>query len=256
MPYDINAALERLEKNLSEVESAKSQVKETVATSENLQKIINNYCESLKSLNSEISTFVSEVNVFHSHQTATLDSAITKTKTTCDEVINKFSSDVKMSTDKFDETIAESIKAIDSENSKLTEQVDRMNSLYKSLINTANTVKDIEQKLDSISKELKVAKGENEQTLSTLKTAISRLASFIKSQIDSVHAAINTKSIDIITKADEKTIIICNQIKADISNLESIIDSYNRGLHKALNTNRWITIGGIIILIILHFIHL
>ena len=36
MAYDINTALERLEKNLSDVESAKLQVDETIATSESL----------------------------------------------------------------------------------------------------------------------------------------------------------------------------------------------------------------------------
>ena len=40
MAYDINAALERLETNLAEVESAKKQVEETIATRESLQQII------------------------------------------------------------------------------------------------------------------------------------------------------------------------------------------------------------------------
>ena len=39
MAYDINAALERLETDLAEVESAKKQVEETIATSESLQLV-------------------------------------------------------------------------------------------------------------------------------------------------------------------------------------------------------------------------
>ena len=66
MTYDINAALERLEKNLSDVESAKLQVEETIATSESLQQIIGKYSESLQTLNSEISLYVDAVKNFHS----------------------------------------------------------------------------------------------------------------------------------------------------------------------------------------------
>ena len=50
MAYDINAALERLENNLAEVESAKNQVEETIATSESLQQIIGRYTATLNSM--------------------------------------------------------------------------------------------------------------------------------------------------------------------------------------------------------------
>ena len=50
MAYDINAALERLETNLAEVESAKKQVDETIATSESLQQIIGRYTATLNSM--------------------------------------------------------------------------------------------------------------------------------------------------------------------------------------------------------------
>lgn len=50
MAYDINAALERLENNLAEVESAKKQVEETIATSESLQQIIGRYTNTLNAM--------------------------------------------------------------------------------------------------------------------------------------------------------------------------------------------------------------
>lgn len=50
MAYDINAALERLENNLAEVESAKKQVEKTIATSESLQQIIGRYTNTLNAM--------------------------------------------------------------------------------------------------------------------------------------------------------------------------------------------------------------
>lgn len=76
MAYDINAALERLETNLAEVESAKKQVEETIATSESLQQIIGRYSESLSSMGKDISAFIEEIRNYQGNKTSELDSAV------------------------------------------------------------------------------------------------------------------------------------------------------------------------------------
>lgn len=64
MAYDINAALERLENNLAEVESAKKQVEKTIATSESLQQIIGRYTNTLNAMGKDISSFIEEIRNF------------------------------------------------------------------------------------------------------------------------------------------------------------------------------------------------
>lgn len=64
MAYDINAALERLETNLAEVESAKKQVEKTIATSESLQQIIGRYTNTLNAMGKDISSFIEEIRNF------------------------------------------------------------------------------------------------------------------------------------------------------------------------------------------------
>ena len=54
MPYDINAALERLEKNLQNLDSAREQVENTVNASNNLKQIVIDYIESITELRSDI----------------------------------------------------------------------------------------------------------------------------------------------------------------------------------------------------------
>ena len=43
MPYDINTALERLEKNLQNLDSAREQVENTVNASNDLRQIVRDY---------------------------------------------------------------------------------------------------------------------------------------------------------------------------------------------------------------------
>ena len=88
MAYDINAALERLENNLAEVESAKKQVDETIATSENLQKIIGRYSDTLSTMGKDISVFIEEIRNYQDIETSELSSAVDAIKTSCVSIIS------------------------------------------------------------------------------------------------------------------------------------------------------------------------
>lgn len=76
MAYDINAALERLENNLAEVESAKKQVEKTIATSESLQQIIGRYTNTLNAMGKDISSFIEEIRNFQDINTSELSSIV------------------------------------------------------------------------------------------------------------------------------------------------------------------------------------
>lgn len=274
MAYDINAALERLEKNLSEVESAKKQVEETIATSESLQQIIGRYSDSLVELNSEISKFILEVQNYQSLKTSELDLAISKIKTSCEGVVIKFNTDVKDSKDAFNAELSETLTKFGYENNKLTEQVTKLNSLHDALDIATSEVKEIEKKMDGIAKVLKDSQGEQDRSLDNIKSSLTSLPANITSQIDGVINTININAVDLNTKADEieKSIVsaiqklntitsvlsetktICNAIKSDIAQLKKSMDFGLSEVGRAINVNRWILVIGIIVLIILHFI--
>ena len=274
MAYDINAALERLEKNLSEVESAKKQVEETIATSESLQQIIGRYSDSLVELNKEITKFIAEVHNYQSLKTSELDTAIKKIMTSCEVVISKFNVDVKTSTDAFNAKFSEAITKFGSVNNKLAEQVTKLSSLHGTLKDATSEIKEIERKLDEIAKNLKDSQAEQDRSLDNIKSSIDALPAKIKSQIDEVISTINVQANDLENKADEiktsaataiqklDTIIsvlsetksLCNGIKSDIAELKKSMDSGLTEVRSAINVNRWILIIGLIALVALHFI--
>ena len=274
MAYDINAALERLEKNLSEVESAKKQVEETIATSESLQQIIGRYSDSLVELNKEITKFIAEVHNYQSLKTTELDTAIKKIMTSCEAVISKFNVDVKTSTDAFNAKFSETITKFGSENNKLAEQVTKLSSLHGAFKDATSEIKEIERKLDEIAKNLKDSQAEQDRTLDNIKSSIDALPANFKSQVDSVSASINNHAKDLNNKIDaiksssestiqkldtiisvlSKTKTICNGIKSDIAELKKSMDSGLTEVGSAINVNRWILIIGLIALIALHFV--
>ena len=274
MAYDINAALERLEKNLSEVESVQKQVEETTATSESLQQVIGRYSDSLTGLNSEVSDFIAEVHNYQSLKTSEIDSAIKKIMTSCEAVISKFNTDVKASTDAFNVKFSETITKFGTENNKLSEQVAKLSSLHGALTDATSEIKEIERKLDEIAKDLKDSQAEQDRTLDNIKSSIDALPANFKSQIDEVINTINIQANELQNKADEiktsaataiqklDTIIsvlsetksLCSGIKSDIAELKKSLDSGLTEVGSAINVNRWILIIGLIALVALHFI--
>lgn len=276
MAYDINAALERLEKNLSEVDSAKNQVEETIATSERLLQIIGSYSDSLDSLYKEVSKFVSEVHNYQSVKTSEFESAISKVRISCDGVIAKFNNDVKTSTDTFTAKFSDTVTKIGSENNKLAEQVSRLSTLHGALNTATDEVKKIESKLDVIAKDLKDSQAEQDRTLENIKSSLTALPTGVKSQLDNAISIINGHATDLNKKADEikseaatsihkldsviavlsETKTLCKGIKTGIADLKKSIESELVQTQSAINVNRWILIIGLIALITLHFIKL
>lgn len=273
MAYDINAALERLETNLAEVESAKKQVDETIATSESLQQIIGRYSESLSSMGKDISAFIEEIRNYQGNKTSELDSAVDTIKTSCDCVINKFNAEVKLAIKSFDEKLSETIVKFSSENEKLRIQVNKLNSLQDVLNKATKEVNEVEKKVDILATELKTSQDSQNITLASVKSSLEVLPSSVKSHAAAIveevknHASdLRTKSEEIIedvSKAIQKldnqnsvlagTKELCDGIKGDIENLKGSIDAQFELTRSVININRWILIIGLLALMTLIF---
>lgn len=273
MAYDINAALERLETNLAEVESAKKQVEETIATSESLQQIIGRYSESLSSMGKDISAFIEEIRNYQGNKTSELDSAVDTIKTSCDCVINKFNAEVKLAIKSFDEKLSETIVKFGSENEKLRIQVNKLNSLQDVLNKATKEVNEVEKKVDILATELKNSQDSQDKTLASVKSSLEALPSSVKSQAEVIVEEVKNHALDLKAKSEEiiedvskaiqkldnqnsvlaGTKELCDGIKGDIENLKGSIDSQFESMRSAININRWIAIIGILALIGLHF---
>ncbi len=274
MAYDINAALERLERNLSEVSSAKTQVDETIATSKKMQQVIGQYSDSLSSLNDEVAAFVAEVRNFQGIESTKLESAVNDLSSSCQSIIAKFNEEVKKSTDSFNAKFMETVEKFGTENNRLTEQVTKIASVKHDLDKATNEVTEINKKVDTLANELKDSQSMQDVTLDNIKSNIEALPVPIKAHINIVEERITNKISELRNTADEvnnkaalaiqkldkiisaisQATTIGKNIQSDIANLKESIGSEFTAIRSAINVNRWITIIGIIILIVLHFV--
>ena len=101
MTHDINSALERLEKNLSELDSARSQVLQSVNASNDLLKMVTQYVTAVKNLAANLEEWESSLRERESELHGEFGSAITSIKHTCTEIISAFNVDVNKASSEF-----------------------------------------------------------------------------------------------------------------------------------------------------------
>ncbi len=274
MAYDINAALERLENNLAEVDSAKRQVEETIATSDSLQQTVGRYTKTLNDLNKEVSAFIEEVDHYHSVRTADLNSVVDDIKTSCENITTKFDAGVKTSTDTLNAEVSEAIAKLDSENAKFATEIARLVSLHDVLSIAATKVSEVREKVDTLAKYLKQSQDGQDETLDSVKSSLETQCASIKSlsekisddgekRLQKVKTALKDisdkvssakQTLDSIISVQTETKGLCHGIKQDLERFRSDFDDSLAAVAKAAKINRWIIIIVFLLLVALHFI--
>ena len=263
MPYDINAALERLEKNLQNIDSAREQVENTVNASNNLRQIVRDYIESITELRSDIQEWEAQLKQSQDGLSTRVHDAFAALKTSCDTISAEFKSSTNDAINKFSE-----------QNIIFTERVDELITLrevFKSSMSEINTIKD---KLVELATVFNSYKENQDQVLSNIIGRITELPVTVKGytdgvarQMDERHGEFCKKIDDSITKAEfiiqeldtltkicnnvQKT---CNYIKSTTDDVKNTVAAHYKSLSKFININRWLIIAGIMILAALHFI--
>lgn len=256
MAYDINVALERLEKNLQNLQSAKEQVESTVSANAELQKIVSGYVTSVNSILKETLLLKQEVNTMKSQKMVEIKEAVNLIEKLGGEIIGSFRNDSK-----------ETLRAFDTENGKLSQAITELQHFQAKLEKSIEVSSSVHAKLDKTSKEvlgLQSAQHESfasaakqlENETQDLAQNISDASQSLSEQLSAIKAEIEKNNT-----LGRDTYVLCRQLNRDVSQAQSSIDNlqtlmaeqYKANL-KNININRWILIAGIVLLVALYFL--
>lgn len=232
MPHDINSALERLETNLQNLDSARKQVESTVAASNELQR--------------EVGKYTSEVNAM------------------CDRVRDTASH--------FESKSKETLQKFVRQNEILTEQVQNLVTLRDEIVKTSSEIQEVKKLLTQISEELKKSQEGQDVVLKRIDQNIAELPNKLEaattSIIELVNASTQTLQRDIDSVLQKASTVdtkvdnilsslsslsnLCKNIKSDLNastdSLSKAIEKLKKDISKSVNINRWIIIIGFFIL--------
>lgn len=264
MAYDINSALERLEKNLKDIDSARQQVEKTITSSNNLQTTISSFVKSLKSLHGEVENLITDLEKYQALKKSDLESSVATFKSSCDSTITMFSKEIEQSSSAFKIKMTETLSSLQGECSNLATQVKELIALKETLNSSTNVIKGLDSKFDTVSKENNQSLNNQDILLSSIKTNIENAKEQIRviiSMLESNFAELNSSARfiventnTIISKQDQLKATCC-KIESELFTIKDSIDNTLNDLNKDIKMNRLLIIIGIIILAALQFIN-
>ena len=214
MAQDINKALEDLEKNLKDLESARVQVEKTINASNDLQRTVSKYVFSVKSLCESLGQMV-----------ITWD---TRTQA----ILDNFEKRVQSLTKEFSEKTDKEVKLFEDQNIKLSSSVKELSRITSNLSGIKSL---LEEKLD------------------VLKDAISFLRIEVEEYYKSINENIDYSRRDLwdsVTTLHKKT----DTIQSRLSEIEKSLVSSSARTNKNSLISIFAIIVGIVVLATLHFI--
>lgn len=262
MAYDINSALERLEKNLKDIDSARQQVDKTITSSNNLQTTISSFVKSIKSLHGDVENLITDLEKYQALKKSDLETSVDNFKSSCDSAISAFNNGIELSSSAFKTKMDSTLSSIQGESTKLASQVKELIALKDTLNSSTNATKGLENKLNTVSKEINQSLKNQDTVLSSIKTNIENTKEQIRtiiSILESNFAELNSDAKFIVENTN--TIIskqaelkaACTKIESELVSTKEITETTLNNLSKDIKMNRILIIIGVIILALLHF---
>ncbi len=289
MPYDINAALERLEKNLQDLDSARNQVEKTVKASTELQSVVSEYVSSVKNLCVGLQAWEANLRAKGDSLSHEYESAIARVNSSCTDIVNSFGTVVEQTSTDFKSKTGSIVEKFTEQNRILTERVQDLNALKDDIKKATSEILVVKESLSQISKDLKESQESQDAVLEDIMQKVSGFNDTVQNAVNNISQEIshakqdlsdtqnqtNSKIDSVAAKADTLATNIANlttlcqnidnsisssikdlntsigRIKDDITN---VISEAKVEIRKSGIVNRWIIIVGFIIIAILQYL--
>ncbi len=175
MPYDINKSLERLEKNLTDIESARNQVKETVDASEALKKVVDGYVSSIVSLINSVKSWEKDLQKMQSEKTSEISTAILQLNKSSENIISTFNENIRKASTSFKSEVEAPIEKFVNQNDRLADYVQKLSELKSNLEKASTELLTVKESIGNLSDELKTSQKGQDVVLEDIKSMVSSI---------------------------------------------------------------------------------
>lgn len=231
MPYEINSALERLEQNLKDLDSAKKQVDATMNASDKLQQVVSGYVKSLVSVQEGLKLWEKELQGVQTGNATAFENAIAQMGSSCSEVVSLFKAKLDETKDGFENDTNGFLIKLESENGKLAEQVNSLKVLGSAFDNAIQDVNAVKVLLEGLSKELKDSQTAQDEALDVIKSDLGKISNttsntvkgFVDEQTRKFETLHSGKDVKLQELANSISAVqqVCNDIKEKSGSIES-----------------------------------
>ena len=238
MAYDINLTLERLEKNLQDINSAKKQVEDTINASSQLQNVVNGYVTSVNT----VFLLKEEIGKMKNQKVTEVKEAVAAIEASCTAIISTFKEDTS------------SILAdLSSENDRLTKSNEFLRVFQTKLEQSIEITSVLKTKQDKVSADVLSIHNSQQEATENISKQYDQLSQRMDTSITVLTDSMD-KDFGKLSKQTEELNRAVTKIQMTIEDLDKQISEQHVTNLKNININRWILIIGILLLAALQFV--
>ena len=242
MAYDINLTLERLEKNLQDINSAKKQVEDTINASSQLQNVVNGYVTSVNTVLQETILLKEEIGKMKNQKVTEVKEAVAAIEASCTDIISTFKEDTS------------SILAdLSSENDRLTKSNEFLRVFQTKLEQSIEITSVLKTKQDKVSADVLSIHNSQQEATENISKQYDQLSQRMDTSITVLTDSMD-KKFGKFSKQTEELHRAVTKIQMTIEDLGKQISEQHVTNLKNININRWILIIGILLIAALQFV--
>ena len=242
MAYDISLALERLEKNLQDINSAKKQVEDTINASSQLQNVVNGYVTSVNTVLQETILLKEEIGKMKNQKVTEVKEAVAAIEASCTAIISAFKEDTS------------SILAdLSSENDRLTKSNEFLRVFQTKLEQSIEITSVLKTKQDKVSADVLSIHNSQQEATENISKQYDQLSQRMDASITVLTDSMD-KDFGKLSKQTEELHRAVPKTQMAIEDLGKQISEQHVTNLKNININRWILIIGILLIAALQFV--
>ncbi len=260
MDYNINNALENLEKNLQKVDSAREQVEKTVNAYSQLQGKVEVCTNCFHDLASSVEALISIAKEHRNSISTEMNSSLVSIKESCDKINKSFDDSCGKAASNFDEKATKSVIQLNENIDSLKRQISGLDSIEKSFALSMDQIRSLKIKIENIAENLDSSQSSQDDLLNAIDNNVNECKRMIETvtkgllrKQEELQTLIGTKSSEVsscINESSSKTQKLLSESKDSITQQNNINAKMIAKSHKLI----YCIIALIVIDIVMHFI--
>jgi len=234
--------LERLEKNLQDINSAKKQVEDTINASSQLQNVVNGYVTSVNTVLQETILLKEEIGKMKNQKVTEVKEAVAAIEASFTAIISTFKEDTS------------SILAdLSSENDRLAKSNEFLRVFQTKLEQSIEITSVLKTKQDKVSADVLSIHNSQQEATENISKQYDQLSQRMDTSITVLTDSMD-KKFGKLSKQTEELHRAVTKIQMTIEDLGKQISEQHVTNLKNININRWILIIGILLIAALQFV--
>lgn len=260
MDYNINNALENLEKNLQKVDSAREQVEKTVNAYYQLQGKVEVCTNCFHDLASSVEALISIAKEHRNSISIDMNSSLVSIKESCDKINKSFDDSCGKAASNFDEKATKSVIQLNENIDSLKRQISGLDSIEKSFTLSMDQIRSLKIKIENIAENLDSSQSSQDDLLNAIDNNVNEC----KRMIETVTKGVLRKQEELQTLIGTKSSEVSSCINESSSKIQKLLSESKDSITQQNNINAkmiakshkliYCIIALIVIDIVMHFI--